>query len=267
MTIDLTGQSILVTGGAGTGVGSGVCDALAAAGAHLLINDVRIPEAEATAQKYPRASAIPGDISQPDDVQRMFATIKEKHGVVHGLVNNAGVGLTKPFHEVEVSEFDHLYGINVRGLWLMSRAFVQQLREAKAEGSIVNVSSIHAKAASDNYVLYASTKAAVEALTRGMAIELGRQGVRCNAIAPGYVHAEQNYDLLKKISHDPHAWVETYRTDYQTSPTLIEARDCGNVVAFLLSELSQAVTGQVIYVDRGLTSMLFARGFMNKKDG
>lgn len=265
MTIDLTGQIILVTGGAGTGVGSGVCEALAASGAQLLINDLRVPEAEATAQKYPHASAVPGDISQPDDVQRMFAAIKEKHGVVHGLVNNAGVGLTKPFHEVEVEEFDHLYGINVRGLWLMSRAFVDQLQEAK--GSIVNISSIHAKAASDNYVLYASTKAAVEALTRGMAIELGKQGVRCNAIGPGYVHAEQNYELLKKISHDPHAWVETYRTEYQSTPTLIEARDCGNVVAFLLSDLSRAVTGQVLYVDRGLTSMLFARGFMNKDDG
>ena len=266
MTIDLTGQTVLVTGGAGTGVGSGVCEALAAAGAHLLINDVRAPEAMDAARKYPNASAVPGDISQPEAVERLFAMIKEKHGVIHGLVNNAGVGLTKPFREVAVDEFDHLYGVNVRGLWLMSRAFVRQLQETNTEGCIVNVSSIHAKAASDNYVLYASTKAAVEALTRGMAIELGKQGVRCNAIAPGYVHAEQNYELLKRISDDPHEWVETYRTDYQSTPSLIEARDCGNVAAFLLSPLSQAVTGQVIYVDRGLTSMLFARSFMSKDD-
>ena len=264
MTINLSGQTILVTGGAGTGVGSGVCEAIAASGARLLINDIRASEAEQTARKYSNAFAVPGDISQPEEVQRMFDEIKQQYGLVHGLVNNAGVGLTKPFREVEVPEFDHLYGINVRGTWLMSRAFVYQLREANAEGSIVNVSSIHAKAGSDNYVLYAGTKAAIEGLTRGMAVELGKQGVRCNAIGPGYVHAEQNYELLKNISHDPHQWVDTYRTEYQTMPQLIEARDCGNVVAFLLSDLSRAITGQVIYVDRGITSMLFAQSFMNK---
>ena len=259
-------KTVLVTGGAGSGVGSGVCEAVAAAGARLLINDVRAPEAEATTQKYPNAFAVPGDISQPDEVQRMFAEIKEKYGLIHGLVNNAGVGLTKPFQEATVPEFERLYGINVQGLWMMSRAFVGQLTANKAEGGIVNVSSIHAKGAADNYVLYAGTKAAIEGLTRGMAIELGQAGVRCNAIGPGYVHAEQNYELLRNISDDPHQWVDTYRTEYQSAPPLIEARDCGNVVAFLLSDLSRAVTGQVMYVDRGLTSMLFSRSFMNKPD-
>ena len=266
MTIDLSGKTVLVTGGAGTGVGSGVCEAVAAAGARLLINDVRAAEAEATTQKYPNAFAVPGDISLPDEVRRMFAEIKEKYGPIHGLVNNAGVGLTKPFQEPTVPEFERLFGINVRGLWMMSRAFVDQLTTAQAERCIVNISSVHAKSAAENYILYASTKAAVEALTRGMAVELGKAGVRCNAIGPGYVHAEQNYELLKNLSDDPHQWVETYRTEYQSTPALIEARDCGNVAAFLLSDLSRAVTGQVIYVDRGLTSMLFARSFMNKND-
>ena len=266
MTIDLSQQTILVTGGAGTGVGSGVCEAVAAAGGQLLINDVREEEAMIAAQKYPNAFAVPGDISQPDDVRQMFASIKEQHGLVHGLVNNAGVGLTKPFREATVPEFEQLYGVNVQGLWMMSRAFVEQLVTAKAPGCIVNVSSVHARNTADNYVLYASTKAAIEGLTRGMAVELGKVGVRCNAIGPGYVHAEQNYELLRGITHDPHQYVETYRIEYQSTPTLIEARDCGNVAAFLLSDLSSAVTGQVIYVDRGITSMLFARSFMNKNN-
>ena len=262
--VDLSGQTVLVTGGAGTGVGSGICEAVTAAGARLLINDIREAEADMAARRYDNAFAIPGDISQPEEVQRMFALIKESYGLVHGLVNNAGVGLTKPFQEVGVTEFERLYGINVKGLWMMSRAFVDQLTHARAEGCIVNVSSVHAKSTSDHYVLYASTKAAIEGLTRGMAVELGRFGVRCNAIGPGYVHAEQNYDLLAGISSDPHQWVETYRTEYQSVPSLVEARDCGNVVAFLLSDASRAVTGQVLYVDRGITSMLFARSFMNK---
>ena len=266
MTIDLSGKTVLVTGGAGTGVGSGVCEAVAAAGARLLINDVRAAEAEAAAQKYSNAFAIPGDISQADQVQAMFDVIKKEFGAIQGLVNNAGVGLTKPFQEATVPDFERIYGINVQGLWMMSRAFVNQLTAARAEGCIVNVSSVHAKSTADHYVLYASTKAAIEGLTRGMAVELGRAGVRCNAIGPGYVHAEQNLELLKNISHDPQQWVDTYRTEYQSAPSLIEARDCGNVVAFLLSDLSRAITGQVLYVDRGLTSMLFSRSFMNKND-
>ena len=266
MTIDLSQQTVLVTGGAGTGVGAGVCEAVAAAGARLLINDKRAEAAEEAARRYPRAFAVPGDISQPNEVQRMFADIRETHGLIHGLVNNAGVGLTKPFREATVPEFERLYGINVQGTWMMSRAFVEQLVTAEAEGCIVNVSSVHAKDTADNYVLYSGTKAAIEGLTRGMAVELGKVGVRCNAIGPGYVHAEQNYELLRGITHDPYQYVETYRTEYQSTPTLIEARDCGNVAAFLLSDLSRAITGQVIYVDRGITSMLFARSFMNKND-
>ena len=264
MTIDLSGKTILVTGGGGTGVGSGVCEAVAAAGARLLINDVRATEAEAAAQRYPNAFAVPGDISLPEEVRRMFAVINENYGPIHGLVNNAGVGLTKPFQEATIPEFERLYGINVQGMWMMSRAFVNQLTDPTIGGCIVNVSSIHGKRTSDHYVLYAGTKAAVEGLTRGMAVELGKAGIRCNAIGPGYVHAEQNYELLQNLADDPHQWVETYRTEYQSMPSLIESRDCGNVAAFLLSDLSRAITGQVIYVDRGITSMLFTRSFMNK---
>ena len=193
MTIDLSEQTVLVTGGAGKGVGGGVCEAIAASGARLLINDVRADEAEVAAQSYPNAFAVPGDISDPDEVKRLFTTIKKEYGLVQGLVNNAGVGLTKPFREATVPEFERIYGINVQGLWMMSRAFVEQLVAARAFGCIVNVSSIHAKSTADHYALYASTKAAIEGLTRGMAVELGQVGVRCNAIGPGYVHAEQNY--------------------------------------------------------------------------
>lgn len=265
-TIDLSKQNILVTGGAGLGVGGGICEAVAASGATLFINDIREDMLAEAVEKYPGAIPVLGDISQASEVERMFREINEQHGIIHGLVNSAGIGITKPMHEVEESEFDRLYGVNVRAMWLMSRAFVRQLLPAKVEGAIVNVSSVHAKAASAQYVIYASAKAAVEGLTRAMAVELGKYNIRCNAIGPGYVHAEQNYDLLKNLADDPHEWVDTYKNEYQSIPRLIEARDCGNVAAFLLSDLSRAVTGQVMYVDRGLTSMLFTRGFTEKEE-
>nr|WKN38031.1 SDR family NAD(P)-dependent oxidoreductase [Tunicatimonas sp. TK19036] len=264
-SIDLSNKNILVTGGAGFGVGGGICEAIAAFGGNLFINDIREDALQEAVEKYPGSVAVPGDISQASEVERMFREINEQYGVVHNLVNSAGIGITKPMYEVEEHEYDRLFGVNVRAMWLMSKAFVRQLLPTKTEGAIVNVSSVHAKAASAQYVVYAGTKGAVEGLTRAMAVELGRFNIRCNAIGPGYVHAEQNYDLLKNLADDPHQWVDTYKNEYQSIPRLIEARDCGNVAAFLLSDLSRAVTGQVMYVDQGLTSMLFTRGFSEKE--
>lgn len=265
-SIDLSGKNILVTGGAGIGVGGGISEAVAASGAKLFINDIREEALQKAVEQYPEAVPVLGDIRREEEVQRMFGEINEQHGPLHGLVNSAGVGLTKPVREVEEAEFDRLYGTNVRAMWLMSQAFVRQLIPAKVEGAIVNVSSVHARATSAQYTVYASTKAAVEGLTRAMAVELGRYHIRCNAIGPGYVHAEQNYELLKNLADDPHEWVETYKNEYQSIPRLIESRDCGNVAAYLLSDLSRAITGQVIYVDQGLTSMLFTRSFGEKDD-
>ena len=261
LNLPLQDKYILVTGGGGTGVGFGVCEAVTAFGGHLLINDIDPQKAQQAAERYPHAIPLVGDVSDAQDVARMFAKAQQQVGVVHGLVNNAGVGLSKVAHEVSEAEFDRLYGIDVRAVWLMSRAFSQQLLAADMVGHIVNVSSVHGHSTMSRYAIYASAKSAVEGLTRGLAIELGPHGIRCNAIGPGYVHAEQNYDLIRTWTDDPEGWVEGYRKNQQSVPQLVDAEDCGNVVAFLLSELSRSVTGQTIYVDNGKTSLLFNRDF------
>ena len=99
----------------------------------------------------------------------------------------------------------------------------------------------------------------------GMAVELGPFGIRVNAIGPGLVQAEQNYDLVKTWSDDPEKWLREFPLDQQVILEDIEPVECGNAVAFLLSELSSGVTGQVLYVDKGTTSLVFNRFFTEKR--
>ena len=97
-----------------------------------------------------------------------------------------------------------------------------------------------------------------------MAVELGKHNIRVNAVAPGYVHAEQNLELIKTFVDDPQAWINEHTTDYQNLPFEISAEDCGNVVGFLLSDFSKIITGQVIYTDNGTTNLLYSNSFTEK---
>lgn len=257
--MDLKGKIVLVTGGGGTGVGSGVCKALSNFGATVILNEVDLEKAEQAAEKYIGAIPIAADIRNPEEIENMFEEVATKVGFIDGLVNNAGVGLSKMAHQVSEEEFDRLYDIDIKGVWQVSKIFVNRLLQRKKPGSIVNISSVNAHSTMSRYAIYASAKAAVEGLTRGMAVELGRYNIRVNAVGPGYVHAEQNYDLIKTWTDDPEKWAKDFIIDQQVLNFDILPEDCGNTVAFLLSELSRAVTGQTLYVDNGSTSLLFNR--------
>ena len=124
MQIDLKGKNILVTGGAGDGLGQGICEAVHHSGGRVIVNDLTLEMAQGTAEKYKNAFAIEGDISKADDVSRMFEKIKEECGTIHGVVNNAGIGLGKNAIEASESEVDRLFEVDVKGIWMVCRAFV-----------------------------------------------------------------------------------------------------------------------------------------------
>ncbi len=254
--MDLKGANILITGGGGNGVASGICEALSLLGARLIINEPTEEKLDAIMKRYPGAVPAPADISKPDEVKALFDRLGRETGTIHGLVNNAGIGLSKPAHEASEEEFDNLYRVDIKAVWMMSGYFVRQLLSNKVKGNIVNVSSVHACSTMERYAIYAGAKAAVEGLTRGMAVELGKYDIRVNAIAPGYVHAEQNYALISTWTDDPYGWVKHYIENEQSIPRAVDPVDCGHVAAFLLSDLSKSVTGQTIYVDNGSTIKL-----------
>lgn len=263
--MDLTGKNILVTGGGGVGVGAGVCEILSRCGATVILNELHLEDAKTAAKKYPKAIPVAADIRKKEEITAMFRDIHDKVGILHGLVNNAGVGLSKLAHEATEEEFSQLYDTDIKGVWQVSKAFVNQLLDVKQPGNIVNISSVHAHSTISRYAIYASCKSAVEGLTRGMAVELGPHNIRVNAVGPGYVHSDQNYDLIKTWSDDPQQWVQDLKKDQQVLFFDIEPEDCGNVVAFLLSDLSRAVTGQTIYVDNGSINLLYNRYFTEKR--
>ena len=260
--MNLSHLKVLVTGGAGIGVGGGVCQALDQYGATIIINDIDEQKAIEASKQYKKAIPVQADISKTDELKQMFDFIHDTVGEINGLVNNAGIGLAKRAYEVSETEFDRLYDVDIRAVWLVTKYFINQLLDHGSAGNIVNVSSVHAYATQPKYAIYASAKSAVEGFTRGIAYEMGRHNIRCNAIAPGMVHAEQNYDLIRKWTDDPKKWEQDFINDHQVLPQLIQPIDCGNVVAFLLSDLSRSITGQTIYVDAGTTIMIANRSFV-----
>ena len=262
--IDLKNKKILVTGGGGNGLASGICSALDHLGAQLILNEIEEDCLLNVKAKYPHAFSIQADITKEDQVRAMFAEIESKFGVLDGLVNNAGVGLVKPAHEATGLEFDGLFNIDVKGLWQMSKFFVNHLLRHNHIGNIVNISSIHAARTMDQYAVYSSAKSAVEGLTRGMAIELGRYNIRVNSVGPGFVYSNQNQELLQNLTDDVDEWINNHVNDYQAIHQLMDPENCGNVVAFLLSEKSTGVTGQSIYVDNGTSTLLYSNSFIKK---
>ncbi|MCC5905356.1 MAG: SDR family oxidoreductase [Balneolaceae bacterium] len=263
--MNLREKNILVTGGGGFGVGAGICQVLSEFGATIVLNERTYNDAKKASEEYPNAIPVGADISDEKAVMKMFDNIRKEVGIIHGLVNNAGVGLSKPAHKVSEQEFDRVYATDVKGLWMVSRSFINQLLDAGQTGSIVNVSSVHAFATISGYAIYASAKAAVEGFTRGLAVETGPHNIRVNAIAPGYVHSDQNLDLIRTWTDHPEEWIKNHIETEQVLLHEITPKECGYVGAFLLSDMSRSVTGQTIYVDNGSTSLLYNRNFTGKK--
>jgi len=253
---DLAGHTVLVTGATGPGIGSGVCDALHAAGARLVVNGLDERDVRTTVDRYPGSVGVVGDVSQPDQVERMIDEAVRSVGPLTGLVNNAGIGLIEPMLTVTETQLSRILDVNYRGVWLMSQAFARIVAGRGGTGAIVNISSVHATKTIAHYGVYASVKAAVEGLTRACAVEFGSIAVRCNAIAPGYVR--MNPDLVPPgvPPHDP-SWIDVHTRGEQPLQRLVEPIDCGWAARFLLSEQSRCVTGQVIAVDAGLTTRLY----------
>jgi NAD(P)-dependent dehydrogenase (short-subunit alcohol dehydrogenase family) len=259
--VDLTDRTYLVTGAGGDGVGAGVCQAIREAGGRLVVNDIDPSRSRAAAQRFGAHLSVPADVADPEAVATAFAELESQGLVLDGVVNNAGIGLRRYAHEATPDEFDRLVGVDLRGVWLVSRAFAQHAIGRGSGGSIVNVASVHAVATARRYAAYAAMKAAVTGLTRGMAIELGEAGIRCNAIAPGLVESSETRSSIGLWTDDPDRWIEDHRRNHQALDLAIEPEDCGRAAVFLLSEASRAVTGQVLFVDAGLTAMLYEKDF------
>ena len=243
--IDFKGKTILVTGGGGLGIGNGIARILSKFGATVVLNDINEEVAQKGAQNVPNAVPYGADLRDQNRVSEMFRDIFSRFGTIDGLVNNAGVGNASPAHETNNKTFDFLYSLDVKSVWYLSKLFAQYHIANKTSGNIVNISSVQSVATQDGYGLYASAKSAVEGLTRGMAVELGKYNIRVNAIAPGYI-ATNNTEALR---NDP----DRSRQILERIPAgrWGEPGDIGDAAVFLASPAAKYIHGTILNVDGG----------------
>src|SRR3954469_20650141 len=192
----LRGKNVLVTGGT-SGIGQAIAVRFAEYGANVAINYVRAAEEAAQTeervhtclarvrQRGVRDVLVRGDVSKEEDVVAMLESTVDGLGGIDVLVNNAGIQISSPSHELSTSEFDKVLGVNLRGAFLCAREAVKRFLATGTDGVIINVSSVHQLIPKPNYLAYSTSKGGMESLTQTLALEYAGQGIRVNAIAPG----------------------------------------------------------------------------------
>ena len=239
-------HTIIVTGAA-TGIGQAFALGAAAQGAHVVVADMNAADETMDLIKAQggRATYARVDVSDDASVQAMAETAVKATGRIDGLINNAAyfreVKLT-PFEELDPVIWDRIFQVNVKGVWLCSKAVMPAMR-ARGGGSIVNIASVVAVAGQPGYLHYVATKGAVLSMTKGLAKECGKDGVRCNVIAPGFV-------ITDATKNRPIEWQQSFLKARAISR---EQRpdDLVGTALYLLSDLAGFVSGQTIVVDGG----------------
>jgi NAD(P)-dependent dehydrogenase (short-subunit alcohol dehydrogenase family) len=252
--LDMTGKVAVVTG-AGRGLGRATAVSLAEAGAAIVVaerDQATGPDAErALRQAGHTALWLEGDVRDADAIEAMFAAADERFGRIDVLVNNAGGTFVAPALEIRERGFMTVLNLNLTSAWLCSQVAARRMVAAAHGGSIVNISSMSAFIRSQNTVPYGTAKAAVIGLTRALAAEWGRYGIRVNAVAPGSMATEGAALMAERHQAAGNRAVSNENLIPLGRKGLPE--EIGSVVVFLASELASYVTGQTLLVDGGVT--------------
>lgn len=236
----LDGKRILVTG-ASSGLGRHFAQVLAANGAHVILAARRQDALEALAAQIGEAASVVAlDVTDEGSIREAVA----QAGHIDVLVNNAGVSAAHPLLETTESDFDHIMNANLRGAFLVATEVARAMKRDGQGGAIVNIASILGLAQGGQLTIYAMSKAGVVHMTRQMALELARYGIRVNALAPGYFATDMNRDFLTSKLGEAMAKRIPQRRFGQFE-------DLDGPLKLLCSDESRYMTGVVIPVDGG----------------
>ena len=254
---DLADRVAVVTGGA-KGIGRGIAEALAEHGAGVVIADLAVADARQAAAELSaaghRIDARQVDVTDASSVRALIDGVVGDFGRLDILVNNAGVSRSMPFADIDEEEWDRVFDVNVKGVYLACRAVVPHMI-ARRSGRIINISSMVGKEAIPLFVHYSASKFAVIGLTQGLAKELAEYDVNVNAVCPGVVRTPLWEPLLDQLSATKGITRDQAFEEFVSAIPLRrpqEPRDIGEVVAFLASDKARNMTGQGINVTGGM---------------
>ncbi len=250
----LQSKTAIVTG-AGSGIGNATVRKFQAEGANVFATDVNLAALEELAREFPSLEIMAGDVSRSEDVEAIVEAATKKWSQLDILVNSAGITARNVGENASLEErWDRVMAVNVKGSMLMAHTAVAAMRKSGG-GAIINVSSIMgftgyptALEFSDGFNPYPSSKGAVTQLTRDMGVRFAAEGIRVNAVAPGFVHTS----LTANVTQNP----EVLKTLNSLHPAgrMGTADEIANVIAFLASEEASFVNGAVWMVDGGYSA-------------
>lgn len=245
---DLSGKVAVVTGG-GDGIGRGCCEILAAAGASVVVSDLDLKKAEATAAEIRKAGgkaeATACNVLKREDLTDLVDFAVKKFGTVNILVNNAGMGgggRENPF-DIDLDYVQRIYSINVFAPWQLCKLAAPYMQKS-GYGSIINITSMSSINSDPNMAIYASSKAALNHLTSNLAHDYGKMGIRINNIGPG---ATRTAALASIMTPE----IESKMLEHTPLKRLGEISDIAGAVLYFASPLSAWVSGQTLMVNGG----------------
>ena len=244
----LEGKVALVTGGF-KGIGRGITDTFIKYGAKVVVLDY---DDEVLTMKSDNILPFIVDIRDKEEVEEALSKAVIEFGKIDILVNNAGVCLLSPFEEMSDEIRNKHFGININGVWNTTKACLKYLKETK--GTIVNMSSVTGPMVADpGEVAYATSKAAVLGFTKSLAADLAKDGIRVNAIMPGYILTSMVKNMSKESDpENPNAVIESIENAIPMK-RLGDPTEVGELAAFLASSEASYITGQGIVIDGGST--------------
>lgn len=241
------GKTVIVTG-ASSGIGEGIARRFSEEGANVVLNSNEEDELEGVASDLPkeRTFMCAGDVSDPATAQMIVDKTIEKFGKLDVLCNNAGIAVMGPLQDTDNDDIDRVLDVNVKGVMYMSKAAYEPLKESG--GSIVNTSSVSGIGGDWGLAVYDTSKGAVTNLTRALALDWGRDGVRVNAVNPSLIRSELSEDMF-----DNEKLISAFKERIPLQRTGVP-EDVAGPVMFLASEDAKFVSGVQLPVDGGLSA-------------
>jgi 3-oxoacyl-[acyl-carrier protein] reductase len=242
---ELRNKKIFVTGGS-RGIGAGIVKILAQKGAQVAFTySSREDAAQQVLKSLPGEGHffLPMDIKDETSIQKAVETVLEKFSEVDGVVNNAGITKDTLLLRMKAADFDQVINTNLRGTFLVTKAFLKSMLKAR-RGSIVNITSVIGQTGNPGQANYAASKAGTEAFARSTAAEVASRGIRVNCVAPGFIATEMTHILSEDLKNQILEKIPLGR--------IAEPDEVAYAVAFLLGDESKYITGQTLNVNGGL---------------